>query len=157
MRLESKPRIVSVPPAEPNGPLFWKLTPGSMLIVSRIELPGGCLAMNSWVRTPFAFGESGICTPAMPLVGRAAVTTTSPWSISTEPGDCAKAAAGIIIAAKATPVNNLVFISFHHQERLGRRFVRRAALVSPHHERASAPKISRLDDSQLLKAFINKR
>ena len=43
MRLASKPRMVSVPPDDPYGSLFWKATPGSMLIVSIDRLAGALL------------------------------------------------------------------------------------------------------------------
>jgi hypothetical protein len=32
--------MLIAPPAEPQGSLFWKLTPGSMLSVSSIVWPG---------------------------------------------------------------------------------------------------------------------
>ena len=49
MRLLSKPRMNSVPPAEPNGSLLVKLTPGSWLITSLIDWPGVWRWMNSAV------------------------------------------------------------------------------------------------------------
>ena len=34
IRLSSKPRIVKLPPDEPQGSLFWKLTPGTRFTMS---------------------------------------------------------------------------------------------------------------------------
>ncbi len=67
MRLESKPRIVSVPPAEPNGIVVLEAhARGCWLIVSRIELPGVWREMNAWLSVPFALAVSETSTPPTP-------------------------------------------------------------------------------------------
>jgi hypothetical protein len=88
MRVESKPRIVSVPPELPYASLFWKLTPGTTLIVSRTFWPGPLREMNSCVMTALAFDASGDWIPPTSRV-RVPVTTIASSSKSTVPVDWA--------------------------------------------------------------------
>src|SRR3954464_8861857 len=114
-RALAKPRMMRLPPAEPNGSLLVKLTPGSWLITSLIDWPGTWRWMNSELRTSRLLVVGGISTPPTPLV-RVPVTTIS-FSISTVPVDCAKAAAGATTTAAAH--SNVYFLIVFNPSALG--------------------------------------
>src|SRR4051794_13617087 len=111
-RSEENPRIVKVPPLAPYASLFWKLTPGTALIVSRIVWPGLWRPIYSWVRTALALVESGAWTPPTSLA-RVPVTTIFSLSNSWVPVDWAKAAVGKATAVEQRRMNFFTEITPH--------------------------------------------
>src|SRR3954470_18844690 len=100
MRLLSKPRMMRVPPAEPNGSLLVKLTPGSWLMTSLMLWPGTWRWMNSEFRTSRVLLVAGASTPPTARV-RVPVTTIASFSMSTVPVDWAAATDGMASALVA--------------------------------------------------------
>ena len=101
MRLLSKPRMISEPPAEPNGSLLVKLTPGSWLITSLIDWPGVWRWMNSALSCSRVFDVSGATMPPTEALRVPVTTIALLFSKSVVPVDWAKATPGMTKAVVA--------------------------------------------------------